>query len=425
MKYPLPPMDPRTLHVLLIHQAFSGPEDPGGTRHYELGQGLVAMGHRMTVVTSRYNYLTGQTRTQPATVGIEVRIAASLPDRRRSYVHRILAFVTFAASSVISGLLVPSIDVVVGTSPSPFQAISAWMVAVLRRRPFVLEIRDLWPEFPIELGVLKNRFLISLARMMERFLYRRADHIVVNSPAYREYLLARGIPCAKVSVVSNGVDVSQFDPELSGEHFRREHGLNGEFVVMYAGAVGLANDLECLLRAASRLRTEPGILFVIVGDGRELSRLQIECKAGNVNNVRFVPAQPKHRMPEVLAAADICVATLKKIPMFRTTYPNKVFDYMAAGRPTVLAIDGAIRKVVEASGGGLFAKPGDDEALAQAIKKLRKESILRRQMGRSARAYVTEHFSREMQAQRFADVLTAVCADSRAFRSREIPVSTS
>lgn len=280
------------MHILLIHQAFSGPEDPGGTRHYELCQRLVAMGHRLTVVTSRYNYLTGQKRApiQPAG-GIDIRVASALPDRHRSYLRRILAFVSFAVSSVFSGLCSSSVDLVMGTSPPIFQAMSAWMVAAIRRRPFVLEIRDLWPEFAIELGVLNNRFLIFAARMVETFLYRRADRIVVNSPAYRESLLARGIPEMKISVVPNGVDASLFDPENNGEDFRREHGLGGEFVVMYAGAVGLANELDCLLRAASRLRSDSGIIFAIVGGGKELPRLQSECESGNLRQCAF------HRTP--------------------------------------------------------------------------------------------------------------------------------
>jgi glycosyltransferase involved in cell wall biosynthesis len=407
------------VHILLIHQAFSGPEDPGGTRHYELGQRLFAMGHRLTVVTSGYNYLTGQERSPMGLAqGIDVCVAPALPDRHRSFLRRILAFVSFAVSSVFSGLCSSSVDLVIGTSPPIFQALSAWMVAAIRRRPFVLEIRDLWPEFAIELGVLNNRFLIFAARIVETFLYRRAGHIIVNSPAYREYLLARGIREMKISIVPNGVDASLFDPENDGEDFRREHGLSGEFVVMYAGALGLANDVDCLLRAASRLRSDSRILFAIVGTGKELPRLQAECKSGNLTNVRFIAPQPKHRMPGTLAAADVCVATLKNIPMFRTTYPNKVFDYMAAGRTMVLAIDGVIREVVEACAGGLCVAPGDDKALADAIVRLRKERDLHTQMGRNARAYVVKHFSRDRQAQQFVDVLIGACADTERVPAR-------
>ena len=397
------------MHLLLIHQAFSAPNDPGGTRHYEFARRLHAMGHRVTVVTSPYSYLTGEEKIDRASLdGINVRFAPTISGLHDSYVRRVLVFLTFMVSSVFTAFAVSEVDVVIGTSPPIFQAFSAWIVAALRRSPFLLEVRDLWPEFAIELGMLRNPLLIYLARALERFLYRRADHIIVNSPAYRDYLLAKGIQESVISLVANGVDASMFHPEDRGETFRCEFGLEGKVVVMYAGALGIANDIDCLLRAASHVRQDPEIVFVIVGNGKELSRLQHEAKSMDFGNVRFVPAQPKQRMPEVLAAADVCIATLKDIPMFRMTYPNKVFDYMAAGRPTVLAIDGVIREVIEAARGGLFVPPGDDDTLAETILKLRDSPELRREMGRNARNYVALHFDRDTRARKFAELLIQV-----------------
>jgi glycosyltransferase involved in cell wall biosynthesis len=234
--------------------------------------------------------------------------------------------------------------------------------------------------------------------------------LIVNSPAYREYLIAKEIPQTKISVVANGVDPRMFHLETSGRNFRREHALDEKFVVMYAGAVGMANDVDCLLSAANRLRSESDVVFAIVGAGKELPRLPQQATAMRLENICFIAPQPKQRVPEALAAADVCVATLK-IPMFRTTYPNEVFAYMAAGKPTVLAIDGVIREVIEKSRGGLFLQPGDDEALAQAVLKRRRSPGLRQQMGASARAYVEGHFSRDVQAVEFASVLERVCAD--------------
>ena len=398
------------MRVLLIHQAFCGPEDAGGTRHYELAQRLVADGHEFAIVASSYSYLTGERRIrQSAIPGIDVRFAPTLSGLHRSYLHRILVFLSFTITSVFTALRTMPADLVLGTSPPIFQAISAWVVAGIWRRPFALEIRDLWPEFAIDLGVLRNRILIYLARSMERFLYRRAQHIVVNSPAYVDYLLKKGVPEAKITLIPNGVDASCFHPENNGEAFRREHQFEDKFVVMYAGALGFANDVECLLRAAADLREDRQIVFTIVGDGKELPCLRHEAESLRLDNVRFIPAQPKRRMSEALSAADVCVAVLGNIPMFRMTYPNKVFDYMAAGRPTVLAIDGAIREVIENSGGGLFVPPGDHRALGEAIRKLRDAPELRKQMGINARAYVSAHFSRDAQARQFAALLERTC----------------
>jgi glycosyltransferase involved in cell wall biosynthesis len=398
------------VRVLLIHQAFCGPNDPGGTRHYELGRRLVGTNHRLTVITSRYSYLTGERKSPPSlTHGIEVHLAATLGGSHRSYFRRILGFVIFTISSFFAALGLEKPDVVVGTSPPIFQAISAWAIATTRRRPFVLEIRDLWPEFAIELGLLRSRILISIARSLERFLYRHSSHIIVNSPAYLDYLLPKGVPKTKITVIPNGVEMSSFHADETGKEFRRQFELEDKFVVMYAGAIGWANDVDCLLRSAARLRDEPQIVFVVVGNGKELPRLRQESESQHVDNLRFVPAQPKEAMSNVLAAADVCVATLRNIPMFRTTYPNKVFDYMAAGRPTLLAIDGAIRDVIERSGGGLFVPPGDDHSLTNAILKLHNSPALRKEMGDKARKYVAANFNRETQARQLIILLERIC----------------
>jgi glycosyltransferase involved in cell wall biosynthesis len=240
---------------------------------------------------------------------------------------------------------------------------------------------------------------------MERFLYARATHILVNSPAYRDYLINKGIPEAKISLISNGVDVQMFNPHYRGEHWRELWGLTGKFLVTYAGALGLANDVPTILRAAQRLRDLGNLHFLLVGDGKERSTLETMARELQLSNVTFVGSRPKAEMAEVLGASDVCVATLQNIPMFRTTYPNKVFDYMAAGRPTILAIDGVIREVIEAAQGGIFVTPGDDAALAEAVRMLSLDPQRAHSMGMAARAYVVEYFDRQQQAEQFVELV--------------------
>jgi glycosyltransferase involved in cell wall biosynthesis len=405
------------LHCLLIHQVFVGPEDVGGSRHYELGCLLAERGHRFTVVTSTRDYITGRIRGKGLAVGANVPrdairvVQAWTPGiMHRSFVLRVVAFMTFMLTSVWKGLQARDIDLVMGTSPPIFQSVSAWLVALLKRRPFLLEIRDLWPEFAIDMGVLKSSTLIKASRWLEGFLYRRADHILVNSPAYRDYLLAKGVPEKKVSVVPNGVDPTQFDPHADGFELRRELGIPREqFVATYCGALGMANDIPTILRAAARLKvTAPDIRILIVGDGKERPSLEASARRDGLGNVMIVGAVPKKRVPEVLASSNACIASLMNIKMFRTTYPNKVFDYMAAGRPVVLAIDGVIREVVEAAQGGVYVAPGDDEALAQAVAGLASNRAAAAEMGRRGRDFVVEHFDRREQSVAFAEVLLGV-----------------
>ncbi|MEW5724504.1 MAG: sugar transferase [Thermodesulfobacteriota bacterium] len=397
------------MRVLLIHQAFASPHEPGGTRHFELARACVALGHWFTIVASPLSYLTGRRwPVQAASGGIEeydgvhVRRAWAHPSLHRGFFWRLFSFLSFMVSAVVESLRAGPADLVMGTSPPLFQAFSAWLTAALRRRPFLLEIRDLWPEFAVDLGVLTNPLLIGLARRGERFLYARASHLVVNSPAYADYLVKKGVPRTKVTLVPNGTDPDLFQPEADGARLRRELGLEGRFVLTYAGALGPANDIPTIIHAAGLLRDRPEFRFLLVGDGQERPALEAMVREMNLTNVTFTGSRPKREMPEFLAASDACLATLKDIPMFRTTYPNKVFDYMAAGRPTLLAIDGVIREVMDRAEGGIFVRPGRPEDLAQAAVYLREHPEKAREMGRAARSYVVRHFHRRVQAHRFA-----------------------
>lgn len=399
-------------HILLIHQAFISPSEAGGTRHYEIAQRFIQRGDRFTIVASDLNYLTGKRTVNHSGLvqkqninGVDVLRAYTYPALHRSFVWRVLSFVSFMLSSIWAALKAGHVDVVFGTSPPIFQAASAWFVAFLRRRPLLLEIRDLWPEFAIDMGVLNNRVLISLSRWLERFLYARAAHIVVNSPAYRDYLRAKGVPEHKITLIPNGVDTMLFDPAADGSIFRKALNLDGKFIVTYAGALGLANDIGTILLAADRLRAEPDIHFLLVGDGKERARLEQQAKELALPNVTFAGTWPKSDIQTVLAASDACVATLLNIPMFRMTYPNKVFDYMAAQRPTLLAIDGVIRDVLEAAQGGMFVPPGNDLHLANAVRQLKDNPAQTKTMGERARAYVAAHFDREQQAAQFVDLV--------------------
>jgi lipopolysaccharide/colanic/teichoic acid biosynthesis glycosyltransferase len=411
------------MRVVLIHQAFVAPDEAGGTRHYELAKRAVESGIQFTVVASDISYLTGQRAvaaeqgiTEQNFDGVRVLRAYTYASLHRSFAWRIVSFLSFMLTSIRVAWRAGRVDLMMGTSPPIFQAVSAWLVALVRRRPLLLEIRDLWPEFAISLGVLRNPALIRLSRWLERFLYARAAHLLVNSPAYRDYLIGKGVPPDKITLIANGVDATMFDPDARGEQVRQALGLTDKFVVTYAGAMGLANDIDTLLRAAARLGEQSQIHFLLVGDGKERARLESRARELNVVNVTFIGARPKTEMSELLAASDACVATLKDIAMFRTTYPNKVFDYMAAGRPTILAIDGVIREVVETARAGVFVPPGDDQALAETVLSLSADRSRVAKMGRRARAYVIEHFDRRQQANDFVTLLNRLTA-SRQRRS--------
>jgi glycosyltransferase involved in cell wall biosynthesis len=388
------------MHILLIHQIFIRPQDAGGTRHYEFARYLVEQGHRVTVLAGSRSYLTGQEIDAPPREiiepGFEVVRCSVISGVHRSFIWRTLGFLSFMASAFFNGLSVRDVDLVMGTSPPLFQAVSAWALARLKRVPFLFEARDLWPYFAVSVGVLTNPILIRLSEWLERFLYRGADLLVVNSPGFIEHVRAKG--GRRVELVPNGVDVSTFDPQADGQAFRARHGLESKFVIMYAGAHGLSNDLDVAIEAAARLQDQPQIAFVFIGDGKEKPTLQAKAQALGLENVTFLPPVTKSAVPVALAGADACLAILKPIEAYTTTYPNKVFDYMAAGKPVLLAIDGVIRKVVEEAGAGLAVPPGDPPALAQAAQKMAQDIQAAERMGAAGRRHVEQHFDRERLA---------------------------
>ena len=387
------------MHILLIHQAFAALDEAGGTRHHELARFLVQKGHKVTVIASPVSYLTGTSshKSKEVIEGVTILRSYTYNALHKSFVHRVISFFSFMLSSFFTGLGVWDVDVVWGTSPPIFQGLTAWALARLKGAKFLFEVRDLWPEFAIAVGVLKNRTLIRMSLWLEGFLYRHADRMMVNSPGYVEHVRTRG--ARSVELVPNGADPAMFNPQDDGAAFRQANGLEDAFVILYAGAHGISNDLGVVLECARLLAGNPVFRFVLLGDGKEKSALQARAVEMGLKNVLFLPSVPKNEMAQALAGAQACLAILKPLEAYKTTYPNKVFDYMAAGRPVVLAIDGVIRDVVERADCGVFPQPGDPQEMANAIQFLESDRYHASVLGLQGRQYLVEHFSREHMAE--------------------------
>jgi glycosyltransferase involved in cell wall biosynthesis len=392
------------MHILIIHQAFASLDEPGGTRHFEFARLLTSRGHRVTVIASPVSYITGgHTKEAHAEMeGVTILRASVYNAHHKSFFHRVLAFFSFMISSFWIGLRVKNVDVVWGTSPPIFQGVTAWLLARIKGVKFLFEVRDLWPQFAIAVGVLKNPLLIHLTEWLERRLYRAADRVMVNSPGFSEHVQVRG--ARRVDLIPNGADPSMFDPNEDGKAFRESNGLTDKFIALYAGAHGMSNDLTVILESASLL-ADTNIQIVLLGDGKEKPALQARAREMNLTNVTFLPSVPKTQMAHALAGADACIAILKPIEEYKTTYPNKVFDYMAAGKPVVLAIDGVIRDVVQRAGCGIFVQPGAAQEMSQAIRQLAADPTQGRVMGMLGREYLEGNFSRAVIGEKLIDLL--------------------
>lgn len=397
------------MHLLIIHQVFMTEQDAGGTRHFEFARFLAEKGHRIIVITSDVEFFTGLKQDVKTSENlpsrIEIKRVKTYSKLHAGFFGRLLSFITFMINSFFTALRIKEIDAVFGTSPPIFQGVTAYLISKINRRPFVFEIRDVWPDFMVEIGAIKNPLLIYSARSLEKFLYKKAKLIIINSPGFKPLLLEKGVKDNKIRVVPNSADTSMFNPNSKGESIRERYNLVGKYVILYAGAIGKSNDIGTLIEAAAKLKDVDDMVFLLVGGGNELELIKKRVREDNLNNVILLPPIPKSYIPEVIAASDVCVAILKDVPMFKTTYPNKVFDYMAGGRPVLLAIDGVIRKVVEDANAGVFAQPGDAEDIAKGIMQLYKDRGRRIEMGINGRKYVEENFERKVQAEKLEKVL--------------------
>jgi glycosyltransferase involved in cell wall biosynthesis len=383
------------MRILLIHQIFVTPDEGGGTRHYEMCKHLVQQGIQVDVIASEIDYLSGEKRINKREVkeGINIYYAKAYSKLHKSIIHRALSFFSFSFFSFYYGLKLKNIDVIWGTSPPLFQAFSSLVLAKIKRVPFIFEVRDLWVDFAKELGLVTNPLIYGLFKFVEKVIYKNADKVITNSPGFLPYI-SKYVPLNSISVFPNGVDMENFGNINSDkvEKYREKFELKNKFIVLYAGNLGIANDIENILFAAEELsKLYNDIKFVFIGGGLNVG----EYKQKNIKNVCFFPSQPKKDMPEILNMADVCLATLKDIPLFATVYPNKVFDYMAAKKPVILAIDGAIREVIEKSNCGIYINPGNSQELVQAILKYYKNHRLIHNHGENGRKYVIQYFDRK------------------------------
>jgi glycosyltransferase involved in cell wall biosynthesis len=316
-------------------------------------------------------------------------------------------------------MTLPRPDVVIGSSPQLLVALSAWWIAFSRQLPFVFEVRDLWPESLTAVGVGSEDSLLhhSLAAIA-RFLYERADRVVVVTPAFRDHLIQRWrVPPEKIEIVENGVETDMFSPSPpeASAALRRELGADSKFLVCYVGTMGMAHGLDTLLDAAATLQREkPDVLFLLIGEGAEKQRIQSLAQSQSLTNVRILDQQPRDKIPAFISASDACLVLLKKTDIFKTVIPTKMLEFMSCARPVILGVDGQARQIIDEAGAGLVIEPENAVALAQAIKRLEQDPANGRALGQKGRKFILQRFSRASTAEKYIDVLEALIRNPAA-----------
>jgi glycosyltransferase involved in cell wall biosynthesis len=322
---------------------------------------------------------------------------------RLGYGRRALEFGRFAAASTATAVRVPPPDVILATSPPLTIALPALAAAGRFRAPLVFEVRDLWPEAPIQMGALPNPVLQRLARLLERSVLRAATHVVALSPGIREGVLTAGVAPERVSMIPNASDLDLFSPDVDGGEVRERLGLGDRFVCSYFGTMGEANDLTEVVEAARLL---DDVAFLLLGDGKRRSELEALARRRGAANVIFCdPVPDKASVARVAAASDACLTIFKDVPVLATNSPNKLFDTFAAGRPAIVNQNGWMRSLVEDNEAGLYARAGDPAHLAEQIRTLRDSPELCRRMGENARRLAELEFGRDQLADRLLEVL--------------------
>jgi glycosyltransferase involved in cell wall biosynthesis len=411
------------VRILVVHQHYLVAGQPGGSRFNEMTRLWSQAGHEVEVIAGSLNYATGQVPERLRRRWLATERDGAVTVRRcyvpssygRSFLGRMWAFFGFTLSACSAALRARAPDVVVASSPPLVAVLPGFLAARCRRRavPWVFEVRDLWPESAITTGVIGARsWLARILYALERWACRRASGIVVLTPGIAENILRRGLaPQERVVLIPNGADVELFSPGPPSPELRRKLGWGERFVVLYAGAHGRANAVGQLVQAAERLRAHPEVLIASAGDGPERIRWQDEARARGLDNIQFLGPIPKDEMPELVRAADVGTAVLQRNPTFLTVYPNKIFDYMAAGRPTLLAIDGVARELVcERARAGVFAEPEDAVAFAAAVLALAADRERCAELGRNGREWVVREASRPALAGQYLALLSELRA---------------
>jgi glycosyltransferase involved in cell wall biosynthesis len=374
------------MRILYLHQFFVTRAGAGGTRSYEFARRFVSRGHAVRMLTA------GEGRQEVE--GIEVAgVSGGYSDyitaTAISYPRRMLAFARFALAATAAAQRGPRPDVIYATSPPLTMALPALAAAARWRAPLVFEVRDLWPEAPIQMGALRHPLVRRAARTLERLVLRRATRIIALSPGIQSGVVAAGAPPERVALVPNASDLDLFRPAPLPERFR----------VSYFGTMGEANDLAPVVEAARLL---DGVEFVLMGDGKHRAELERSAPP----NVTFTgTAAAKEEVAELAASSSVCLTVFKDVPVLATNSPNKLFDTFAAGRPAIVNMDGWMRSLVEDNDAGLYVRAGDARELADKLAWLRDHRADAERMGRNARALAEREFDRERLAERALAVL--------------------
>ena len=408
------------MRILFLSENFPPETNAAATRVHERAIYWVRAGHQVTVITQAPNFPFGRVydgyrnrwRQVETIDGIRVVRVKTYIAPNQGVIRRSLDFVSFMATAVPAGLREERPDVVAATSPQFFAAVAGWMIGALRRVPFVFELGDLWPASIAAVGAMRPGLALRLVEKMELFLYRRSAAVVALTGAFKNNLVRRNIAPEKIAVVVNGVDIERYGPRERDMALAAEWNLKDRFTIGYVGTHGMAHGLENVIKAAAILDDEgqDGPVFVFAGPGAARDGLIAGATKQGLQNVVFIPPQPKERMPAIWSLCDVALVHLKDSPVFAEVIPSKIFEAMAMGLPILIAAPpGEATQIIERENAGIVVSAEDPGALADAVRKLASDVTSRRRLAAASHA-AAPRYSRQFQADAMMEALKAAAA---------------
>lgn len=409
------------MKILFLSHYFPPEVNAPATRTYEHCKQWVKDGHDVTVISCvphhpmgkaypgyRNNFFHVEYKDGIKAIKVWTYITAN-----EGFIKRTFNYVFYMVMAIVVAPFIGKADVVISTSPQFFNGLAGYAVSRLKRCPWVLEIRDLWPESILAVGAIKNKQAIALLEWLEWFAYRKADHIVPVTHAFQKHIEACGGESDKITVIRNGVDLTFFTEQPVDERFAEQLGVTGKFVAAYVGTHGMAHGLDVILEAADILKHRDDIMFLTAGDGAERARLQTELERRNLQNVKMLGQLPKERMPGLWSITSVSLVLLKKLDLFLTVIPSKIFETMAMKKPIILGVRGESQDIVQSAGSGICIEPENAEQLAAAVVRLADSQAECRDLGSAGYACVQAEFDRMVLAQKFEAILQQVVETPR------------
>lgn len=390
------------MHILFLTDNYPPEVNAPASRTYEHCREWVKEGHKVTVLTCVPNFPSGKVfegyrnsliPIRQSIDGINIVRVWSYIAPNEGFIRRTADYLSYMVSAIIFASTIRKVDIVIGTSPQFFAAWGACMVALCRRVPFIFELRDIWPESIRAVGAIRNRYVIKVLEFMELFLYRRAKGIVSVTKSFKENLIHRGVDPDKISVVTNGVDLTRFTPGKKNELLVKDLGLQGQFVVGYIGTHGMAHALETILEAGRLLSNmgEKGVSIVLLGDGARKESLKRRALKLRLDNVKFLSSVHKDEVAKYWSILDGAIIHLKKEPVFETVIPSKLFEAIGMGIPVLHGVRGESAEIVEEHKVGLVFEPENAKDLCKVILKFRNNSILREEFKKNCQMHAKKY----------------------------------